>query len=205
MALILLIRHAENEYVKEGRLAGRLPEVSLNDKGVEQAKALGEKLRKTKITAIYSSPLERTMETAEQVASSHNLDIIPAPGLVEVNFGDWQGKTLKSLRRRKLWKVVQGSPSQMRFPGGESFAEAQVRIVNTLNEINKNHKPKDILACVSHSDLIKLAIAHYIGLPLDMFQRLHISPGSISVLNVNEMGGHLLSMNVDNPITIARH
>ena len=204
MALILLIRHAENEYVKEGRLAGRLPGVSLNDKGLGQAKALGEKLRKTKLTAVYSSPLERTMETAERIASPHNLDIIPSPGLVEVNFGDWQGKTLKSLRRRKLWKVVQGSPSQMRFPGGESFSEAQVRIVNTLNEINQNHKPKDIFVCVSHSDIIKLAIAHYIGLPLDMFQRLHISPGSISVLTVNEMGGHLLAMNVDNPITFDR-
>ncbi len=195
MAAVLLIRHAENEFVKEGRLAGRLPNVHLNQAGVDQATRLADKLKVLRLKAIYSSPLERTVETAQQICEPHKLDIILEPGLLEVDYGEWQGKTLKSLRRRKLWKIVQQVPSQMRFPGGESFTEAQIRIVNALNQIAAQHKARDLLVCVTHSDMIKLAIAHYIGLSIDMFQRLHISPASISVVNISQDGGHLLSMN----------
>lgn len=200
MASVLLIRHAENEFVKEGRLAGRLPNVHLNQAGVDQATRLADKLKDLRLKAIYSSPLERTLETAQQICEPHTLDIILEPGLLEVDYGEWQGKTLKSLRRRKLWKIVQQIPSQMRFPGGESFAEAQIRIVNALNQIAAQHKSKELLVCVTHSDMIKLAIAHYIGLSMDMFQRLHISPASISVVHISQGGGHLLSMNAGTSI-----
>jgi probable phosphoglycerate mutase len=203
MAAILLIRHAENEYVKEGRLAGRLPDVHLNQVGMDQANRLAEKLMDLRLKAIYSSPLERTVETAQQISEPHKLDIILETGLLEVDYGEWQGKTLKSLRRRKLWKIVQQVPSQMRFPGGESFAEAQIRIVNALNQIATQYKTRDLLVCVSHSDMIKLAIAHYIGLSMDMFQRLHISPASISVMNISQDGGHLLSMNAGTSILLS--
>lgn len=197
MPVFLLIRHGENDYVKEGRLAGRMVEVHLNENGHSQAVEVSEKLKGAKVAAIYSSPLERTMETAHPIAAILSLEIIPRPGLLEVDFGEWQGKTLKSLRRRRLWKIVQGAPSQMRFPGGESFAEAQVRVVHELMVLADQHKPKDLVICVTHSDLIKLAIAYFIGLPLDMFQRLHISPGSITALMINPLGGNLLTMNYD--------
>jgi probable phosphoglycerate mutase len=203
MAAVLLIRHAENEFVKEGRLAGRLPNVHLNQAGVDQATRLADKLKDLRLKAIYSSPLERTLETAQQICEPHKLDIIQDAGLLEVDYGEWQGKTLKSLRRRKLWKLVQQVPSQMRFPGGESFAEAQIRIVNALNQIATQYKPRDLLVCVSHSDMIKLAIAHYIGLSMDMFQRLHISPASISVMKISQDGGHLLSMNAGTSIILS--
>jgi len=197
MPVFLLIRHGENDYVKEGRLAGRLADIHLNESGHSQAVEISEKLKGAKIAAIYASPLERTMETAHPIAAVLSLEIIPRPDLLEVDFGEWQGKTLKSLRRRVLWKIVQGAPSQMQFPGGESFAEAQVRVVHELRHLADQHKPKDLVICVTHSDLIKLAIAYFIGLPLDMFQRLHISPGSISALMINPMGGNLLTMNYD--------
>jgi probable phosphoglycerate mutase len=203
MAAVLLIRHAENEFVKEGRLAGRLPNVHLNQAGVDQATRLADKLKDLRLKAIYSSPLERALETAQQICEPHKLDIIQDAGLLEVDYGEWQGKTLKSLRRRKLWKLVQQVPSQMRFPGGESFAEAQIRIVNALNQIATQYKPRDLLVCVSHSDMIKLAIAHYIGLSMDMFQRLHISPASISVMKISQDGGHLLSMNAGTSIILS--
>jgi probable phosphoglycerate mutase len=197
MPIFLLIRHAENEYVKEGRLAGRIPGVHLNENGRAQALAVAEKLSSAPVKAVYSSPLERTMETAQPIADALNLEVEIRTGLNEVDFGEWQGKTLKSLYRRKLWKVVQGAPSQMRFPGGESFAEAQLRFCQELEKLAQEHKPKDMLVCVSHSDMIKLAVAYYIGLHLDLFQRLHVSPSSITAINVNEMGGHLLSLNYD--------
>lgn len=197
MPIFLLIRHGENDYVKDGRLAGRMPDVHLNQKGQAQAQAVSDKLKGARVAAIYASPLERTIETANPIAAMLDLEVIPRSGLLEVDFGEWQGKTLKSLRRRKLWKVVQGAPSQMRFPGGESFAEAQIRIVQEIRLLAEQHKPKELVICVSHSDLIKLAVAYFIGLPLDMFQRLHVSPASITALMLSQMGGHLLTMNYD--------
>lgn len=203
MPVAMLIRHAENDYVKTNKLAGRLPGVHLNKHGNKQAQTLAARLAKTPIKAIYSSPLERAMETAQALAASLNLAVIPHDGLLEVDFGDWQDQSLKALRRLKLWKIVQGSPSQMRFPNGESFAEAQLRVVQALDKIRQQHDPKDLFVCVSHSDLIKLAVAYHIGLPLDSFQRLQVGTASISTLMLGESSSALLNLNVDYSLTVA--
>jgi probable phosphoglycerate mutase len=197
LPLVLLIRHGENDYVKKGRLAGRLPGVHLNEKGLAQAAQLADLLKDAPVKAVYCSPLERTMETANPIAAAHGLESIPRSGLTEVDFGDWQDQTLKGLRRLKLWKIVQNSPSLMRFPGGESFAEAQLRIANEIQDICSQHDPKDLLVFVSHSDSIKLAVAYFIGLPLDNFQRLNVAPGSITGLMVSDKGSALMSLNFD--------
>jgi len=186
MPTILLIRHGENEYVKKGRLAGRLPGVHLNDTGRKQAEEIAKTLGKAPLKAVYSSPLDRTMETAAPLAQTKGLDVIPREGLLEVDFGEWQDKTLKSLAKLKLWKIVQGRPSMMRFPGGETFSEAQQRIVQELTTLAGMHEPFDVIACVAHSDLIKLAVAYFMGLPLDMFQRLMIGTASITTLHFHE-------------------
>ena len=204
MAVVLLVRHGENEYVKKKRLAGRLPGVHLNENGRKQAEALAEKLIGAPVKAVYSSPLERCIETAEPVASALGLEVVKRAGLVEVDFGEWQNKTLKGLSRLKLWKVVQGAPSHMRFPGGESFADAQYRACREIDSLVAQHDPKDMLVCVSHSDLIKLIVAYYIGLPLDMFQRLFIAPASITVLNIGETGSHLLALNYEISFTLPK-
>ena len=196
MALLLLIRHGENEYVKTGKLAGHLSGIHLNERGQKQAQALGEALKNVPIKTIYSSPLERAMETAAPIATSHNLEIVQEPNLVDANVGKWQGKSLKSLRLTNAWKVVQQSPSRFQFPEGESFIEVQTRIVNTLEGIvRKYNKPKDIVAVVFHADPIKLAVAHFLGLPLDHFQRLSCDTGSLSALYVGEMGANLIKLN----------
>jgi probable phosphoglycerate mutase len=196
MPLVLLIRHGENEYVKKGRLAGRLPGVHLNDKGRAQAEALAGALSKIPLKAVYSSPLERTMETASPLAEVHKLKVIPREGLLEVDYGSWQDKTLKQLSRRKLWKTVQAQPSHARFPEGETFAQAQLRIVSEINTLCAQHKPKDIIACVGHSDMLKLAVAYYLGLPLDLFQRLTVQPASVSTLHIHPEGGaRLINLN----------
>ena len=197
MPIFLLIRHGENDYVKKGRLAGHTPGVHLNEHGRLQAQALAERLKDTPIKAIYSSPLERALETAEPLAKTLNLETIPRPGFLETDYGEWQGQTLKSLRRLKLWRTVQHAPSLARFPGGESFAECQGRVCREIEWICSQHDAKDMIACVFHADPIKLAIAFYIGLPLDHFQRLSSAPASITTLLIGEAGSQLVNLNVD--------
>lgn len=195
MPVILLIRHGENDYVKKNRLAGRIPGVHLNENGNAQARRLAEKLGSAPIKTIYSSPLERAVETASPLAQALGLEVQLRDGLIEVDFGEWQDQRLKALSRTKLWKVVQGLPTRMRFPGGETFAEAQQRICQEIEAISRQYEPKDMIVCVTHSDPIKLAVAYFIGLPLDMFQRLSVAPASISALYLGETESRLLSLN----------
>jgi len=195
MPLLLLIRHGENDYTKTHKLAGRLPKVHLNEHGQKQAQALADALAKVPIKGIYSSPLERAMETAKPIAKSLGLKIQPEKGLLETDVGDWQGKSLKRLYLLKHWKVVQRAPSRAQFPNGETFYECQNRIVGAIDTILSKHKEKDIVACVFHADPIKLAVAHYLGLPLDQFQRLGCDTGSVSVLAIGTMGASLMKLN----------
>jgi len=181
MAIILLIRHGENDWVGK-KLAGRLPGVHLNQNGRDQAVGLAATLLNLPIKAIYSSPLERALETAQPLAQVKKMEISTRENLGEINFGDWQGKTIKQMRRLKLWDTVQNHPSQMHFPHGESFVGAQKRLVDCTAQISENHEPTDLVACFSHSDAIRLLVAYYLNVPLDSFQRIHINTASISTL-----------------------
>ena len=195
MPLLLLIRHGENDFTKKHKLAGYTPEVHLNERGQTQAQALADALKDVPIKAIYSSPLERAMETATPIAAARKLEVQVEAGLLETNVGKWQGRSLAALRLQKAWKVVQSAPSRAQFPEGETFYECQARIVTALDSISKKYKSQDIIACVFHADPIKLAVAHYIGLPLDHFQRLSCDTGSLTALYVGEAGANLLKLN----------
>ena len=195
MPILLLIRHGENDYSKHGKLAGRLPGVHLNARGQEQAEALGKALADTPIKAIYSSPLERALETAAPIAGARKLDVIQDPGLLESNVGKWQGQSIRKLALTKYWKVIQQAPSRAAHPGGESFLQTQTRIVSALDAICARYKPRDMIACVFHSDPIKLAVAHYLGLPLDRFQRLGCDTASLTMLYLGESGANLMKLN----------
>lgn len=197
MPIIILIRHGENDYVKKARMAGRLPGVHLNDRGKAQAQALADKLAAAPIKAIYSSPLERALETAAPLAEALKLEIHIRPGLIETDIGEWTGLSLKSVRRLKVWRTVQAAPSLFRFPGGESFAETQYRVCREIEAICAEHEPKDLIACVTHADPIKLATAYYLGLPLDHFQRLTVAPASITVLSIGEVFSQIINLNYD--------
>ncbi|MDD2922729.1 MAG: histidine phosphatase family protein [Anaerolineales bacterium] len=196
MTLLLLIRHGENDYVKTGKLAGRISGVHLNQRGQDQARALRDALLGTRISAVYASPLERAMETAQPISESHGLNIIQEPDLMDTNVGKWQGRSWKVLRLTKAWQVVQNAPSRFRFPEGESFPETQMRIVNVLERVlQKHNKPQETVAVVFHADPIKLAVAHFLGLPLDHFQRLGCDTGSLTALYVNGSGANLTKLN----------
>lgn len=195
MPLLLLIRHGENDFTKKHKLAGYTPDVHLNERGQSQARALGDALKDVPLKAIYSSPLERAVETATPIAAARGLETQLEAGLLETNIGKWQGRSLAALRLQKAWKVVQNAPSRAQFPEGETFYECQTRIVAALDSIARKHKAQDIVACVFHADPIKLAVAHYIGLHLDHFQRLSCDTGSLTALYVHESGANLIKLN----------
>jgi probable phosphoglycerate mutase len=181
-ALILLIRHATAEY-KPGRLYGWTPGVHLSPHGRDEAKRLAERLEVVRLSAVYSSPLERCMETAEAVVSGRRLEVQVTEKLAEVRYGSWQGRTFRSLMKTPLWRTVQLMPSQARFPGpeGESLLELQRRGVEAVEEMRARHR-RGVVAAFSHADMIKAIIAHYLGMHLDLFQRIHVETGSLSAI-----------------------
>ncbi|MDY7078553.1 MAG: histidine phosphatase family protein [Chloroflexota bacterium] len=194
MARLYLIRHGANDLQKDGVLAGWMPGVHLNQEGRVQAEALAQRLAKVEIEAIYASPLERTVETAKIIAAPHDLPVVVRQELGEVRFGRWTGEPLERLRRRRLWRAVQFAPSTTRFPGGEGPREMQARVVAELERLRDKHS-QQTLAVVSHSDVIKAAVAFYIGLPLDLFQRLVISTASLTVLELSGPMSRLVCLN----------
>ena len=202
MPILLFIRHGENDFVKENRLPGHLPGIHLNEHGQAQAAALADSLKKLPIKAVYASPLERAVETATPLAQALGLEIQLCPGLLDTHVGEWEGQLLKTLRKLPLWKQVQAQPSAVRFPGGESFLELQERLVTEIELIRRAHKPKELVAVVFHCDPIKLVLAHYIGLPLDGFQKLGVAPGSVSVLMLGKSGAHLAALNLKPPFVL---
>jgi probable phosphoglycerate mutase len=195
MTQILLIRHAVNDFVKTGKLAGWTPEVHLNEEGKAQAEALGKRLASAPIHHLYSSPLERTMETAEAVRQHHpHLSIIQNSEIGEVRYGDWEGKEVAALTKRKQWQVIQEYPSRAGFPNGETMRGVQVRAVNEIERLAALH-PREIVAVFSHADVIKMILAHYLGMHLDNFQRIVVSPASINVLALGFGRPYVVSMN----------
>jgi probable phosphoglycerate mutase len=196
MPFFLLIRHGENDYVKKGRMAGRLPEVHLNKRGRAQAAMLGEKLAGAPIKAIYSSPLERALETAAPIAQNCSLEVVQRSGLLEVDIGEWQGERVKTLSRLKIWRTVQGLPSRMRFQVEKTFVEAQFRICQGWDHWPPCTMEGSSRLCDPFGS-IKLAVAFYLGLPIDLFQRLHVSPASITTMLLDSHGSRLLSLNQD--------
>ncbi len=199
LTFVLLIRHGENEWVAQKKLAGRTPGVHLNARGRQQAQGLVARLRHVRLDAVYSSPLERCMETARPVADAHNLPVTPCTGLLEVDYGAWQGGSLPELSATPEWQRVQYHPSRFRFPAGESLRLTQNRLVDAIETIRERH-PCQVVAVFGHSDPIKSVLAYYLGTPLDLFQRIMIDTASISVLALREAGCAIVRMNDTGPV-----
>ena len=150
-----------------------------------------------RIDAVYASPLERTRETAAPIAKVRGLKVQIERGLLECDFGEWTGGELKELAKKPEWQTVQRYPSGFRFPGGESFTEMQVRITSTLADLAEKHRGQTIVA-VSHADPIKAALADALGTHLDLFQRIVISPCSVTAIAYGEGGPLVLGVNTTN-------
>ena len=191
---VLLVRHGTTATTGVV-LPGRAPGLHLAESGRAQAAAAAARIGAlADVRAVYASPLERAQETAAPIARATGRRIRTVDGLNECDFGDWTGRKLADLRRLAAWQRVQGAPSGFRFPGGESFAEMQTRICGTLGELTARHRGGAIVA-VSHADPIKAAVAQAGGTHLDLFQRLVISPCSITVIAYSGHGPLVLTVN----------
>jgi broad specificity phosphatase PhoE len=238
MPVLLLVRHGTNDFVKTGRLPGQAPNIHLNDEGRSQAQALAKLLEKHKIAAIYSSQLERAIETAWYIAAPRGLPIHIRPALADTHTGDYTAKTTKELSElpesKDIWKTIVEKPSEARLPNGESLVEMQQRVIAELERIcaaypdpeppkaaekaeekkeagpEAGHEkgadsqpgaekpqlpPPAIIAIVMHADPIKAAVANFLGMPFDNFQRLGTSPASVSTVMV--MGKHIAVLNLN--------
>ena len=193
MTTVLLIRHGENDFMRQHKLAGWLPGIHLNARGLAQAEALVSMLESLPLQAVYASPLERAVETAAPLARARRLAVQRRAGLGEIRYGRWQGRPLASLRRLKLWTQVQAAPSLVTIPEGESFRQAQARMIDEIERLRQLHS--GAIACFSHADPIKLALSFYLGQPLDLFQRLTIDPASVSTLTFAEDRVRVLGIN----------
>ncbi len=192
--LVLLVRHGQTP-TTGAVLPGRAPGLHLAETGQRQAERAAERISALKkVAAVYASPLERTRETAAPIAKASGLRVRTDKGLLECDFGDWTGAELKALMKLPEWKVVQRHPSRFRFPGGESFAEMQLRMVSTIARLSEEHRGETVVL-VSHADPIKAAVNEAVGAHLDAFQRLVISPCSITAMLVGPGATTVLAVN----------
>jgi probable phosphoglycerate mutase len=191
---VLFVRHGQTP-TTGATLPGRAKGLHLADKGRAQAEAVAARLAQLKqVDAVYASPLERTRETAAPIAKALGLKVQIARGLLECDFGDWTGRKLKELMRLPEWSTVQRYPSGFRFPKGESFAEMQTRITDATAALVERHRGGVVVA-VSHADPIKAAVASALGTHLDLFQRIVISPCSVTAVAYGTSGPTVLTVN----------
>jgi probable phosphomutase (TIGR03848 family) len=192
--LVLLVRHGETPTTGK-LLPGRAKGLHLSDAGRAQADAVAERLTVLpRIDAVYASPLERTRETAKPIGVARRLPVIVDKGLLEADIGEWTGLELSVVAKTPEWRTVHSYPSGFRFPGGESFPEMQQRIVATVDRLRSAH-PGGTIVVVSHADPIKAAVAHALGTHLDLFQRIVISPCSVTAIAYGDFGPTVLSVN----------
>jgi probable phosphomutase (TIGR03848 family) len=193
--LLLLVRHGQTP-TTGAILPGRAPGLHLSDDGRAQATAVAERIAPfaSKVAAVYASPLERTRETAAPIAAAVGRKVSIDKGLLEADFGGWTGAELKTLFKKPEWKMVQNRPSHFRFPEGESFAEMQLRICSSIDRLVAKH-PGEVVVAVSHADPIKAAVAQAMGCHLDLFQRIVVSPCSVTALAYAPGGPIVLCVN----------
>jgi probable phosphoglycerate mutase len=197
---LVLIRHAHSEANAAGILSGRLPNVHLTEKGVEQSKNLAVRLGKFPVSNLRISPMERCFETISPwinsivLPSNPRFEPVIDEELTEVDYGSWSGKKLAVLSKNKLWKTVQEAPSRMYFPKGEGIAQMQSRAMKSVHEAISS-KAKGAAVIVSHGDVIKSIVASALGMHLDEFQRVVIDPASVSILDYSSTKPRVLLLN----------
>jgi probable phosphomutase (TIGR03848 family) len=207
MATVILLRHGRTTANASGLLAGRTPGVRLDDTGRQQAVRAGQRIAGVPLAAIVSSPLERCRQTARAVLEAQTpprggatpLEIGRERGITECDYGEWQGRLLKDLAKEKLWGTVQTQPSAAAFPGGESLLAMQSRAVAAVRRhdaaVEAAHGADAVWVAVSHGDIIKSLLADALGMHLDLFQRLHVDPASVSIVRYTPARPFVLASN----------
>jgi broad specificity phosphatase PhoE len=193
MTTLLLARHAETDAVGT-RITGLLPGWHLNPKGCLQAESLARRLSRVQLAAIYTSPLERTVETAEIIAKQSALPILRSPELRELDYGDWSGAAIADLDGCDEWRRFNACRGTARPVGGESMLELQMRVAREMELIRKRH-PEQIVLAVSHAEPIRAWITHLLGMPLDFMLRLEIAPASVTAVQLSHWAPKILCIN----------
>ncbi len=203
MATVLLVRHGRSTANVAGILTGRSAGVDLDAVGRDQAERTAQRIAPVPLVAVVSSPLARCRQTA-QVIARHQGEPLPVrvePGIVECDYGQWQGRTLKELATEPLWSVVQTQPSAAVFPGGESLAAMQARSVAAVRrldaEVEAEHGPGAVWVAVSHGDILKSVLADALGMHLDHFQRLGVNPASVSIVRYGAQRPEVVATNTE--------
>ena len=197
MSLFYLIRHGVISTIGHS-IAGRAPGVHLTEEGRRQAGRLADRLGRESIARIYSSPLQRARETAEPIARRLGLQTAIAEEIAELDFGQWTGRTMDELEHSPQWKLYNTFRSGTQMPGGEWMIQVQSRAVLFLQQL-RDQFPDEQIAVVSHGDVIRAVLLYYLGVPLDFILRLEISPGSVSVLRLEQYGPQILMVNATPP------
>jgi len=202
MATLLLVRHGHTDAAGK-RLTGWAGGVHLNEAGRQQAERLVGRLDGIRVDHIVSSPLERCRETAAPLAEARRRRVDVRRAWIEVGYGDWTGRSISQLRRTKLWRRVMATPSNVRFPGGESLLEVQARAVDAAFELVAEH-PRGTIVVISHADVIRLLVAQLAGMHADHLQRLSIDPGSITAVSLTAGVPRVLTLNDTGDLAVLR-
>jgi probable phosphoglycerate mutase len=193
MTTFFLIRHASCDGLGQ-TLWGRTLGICLNEEGKLQAGQLAERCQG--FDAVYSSPLERALETADALASRMKLEVTSSAALNEIDYGEWSGKTFEQLHCDERWRHFNSRRSMTSIPGGESFLEVQNRVVKEIDRLSHEHRD-GCVALVSHADPIRAAVAYFAATPIDLIERFEISPCSVSVIVLDDSGPRISRINAD--------
>lgn len=199
--IIYIIRHGDNDSLGN-YLPGRKPGIHLNEAGLIQANTVAESLRNTGIQKIYSSPLERAVETAQPLAGQINLSIQLEPDLLEMDAGEFTGTLFPELKEMELWNKIRQDPVHNGFPGGEKFPEAQQRVWGAIERIHQSHHAEDVVAVFSHADCIKMIVTRAMQMPLSFFPRLGVDPASLTILGFKKETIWLGGLNLHPPYNL---
>jgi broad specificity phosphatase PhoE len=200
MPILFLIRHGVNDFTAK-RLVGRKPGVHLNEKGQEQACLVAESLKSVPFQMVYSSPLERAVETAEPLIQILGEKIIILDSLAELDFGDWTGKSLRSLRKLPEWNLLMTDPG-WGFPGGESLLEVRKRVRQMVAEVTSKAGKKDRIAIFTHGDVIRLSVEYLLGMEMGGFHHLHVDTASLTIIEYRDGKSRLLGLNLQPPYVL---
>jgi probable phosphomutase (TIGR03848 family) len=201
VATVILVRHGRTTANTSGVLAGRAAGVRLDDAGVAQAGRTAERLAAVPLVAVVTSPLERCRQTARAILQAQQGSPATATehGITECDYGAWQGRSLRELAKEPLWRTVQTQPSAVAFPNGEAMATMQARAVAAVRRLDALHEADHgaaaVWVAVSHGDIIKSVLADALGMHLDLFQRIHVDPASVSIVRYTSTRPYVLATN----------
>lgn len=196
MIRIILVRHGETAWNKEGKFQGRL-DIDLNDVGRAQAKKLAEALRDVHIDTIYSSPLKRSMDTANAIAEWHSLPVVKAEEFNEIDHGSWEGMHLDAVidAHGALYDTWLNNPHEAKMPGGEELSDIRERAVRKLTEILAGTPDGTTLLIAGHDATNKVVLCYALGLDNSHFWQIKQGNASVSILEYEDKVFRLTLLN----------